>query len=146
MGYSFVKLDKSMLASAAEIEKTAADSWNEAQLLSELESEAGYLFAALFDGEPCGACALQCAGGEGSLNTITLLPAHRGKGIGKALLQYALECCPAHVFYLEVRSQNSAAIGLYRSLGFEPAGTRKGFYKNPYDDAIIMKLILTHGE
>lgn len=146
MGYSFVKLDNSMIKTAAEIETTALDSWNEAQLLSELESEAGYLFAALYNGELCGLCALQCAAGEGSLNTITLLPNHRGVGIGKALLQFAIESCPALIFYLEVRSKNSAAIGLYKSLGFNTAGTRKGFYKNPDDDALIMKLILTHGE
>lgn len=146
MSYSFVKLDKSMVLAAALVELTAQDSWNEAQLLSEIESEAGYVFGAICNGELCGVCALQCASGEGSLNTITLLPQHRGMGIGKALLQFALDCCPAHSFYLEVRSQNVVAIGLYRTLGFIPVGTRKNFYNNPVDDAIIMNLIQNHGE
>ena len=42
--------------------------------------------------------------------------------------------------FLEVRSKNAPALALYRAYGFEEVGVRKGYYKNPDDDAIIMLL------
>ena len=39
---------------------------------------------------------------------------------------------------LEVRESNTPAIGLYRKLGFEEVGRRKGYYTNPKEDAILM--------
>ena len=41
-------------------------------------------------------------------------------------------------FWLEVRISNQAAISLYRSLGFEMKGIRKGFYEKPREDACLM--------
>ena len=40
--------------------------------------------------------------------------------------------------FLEVRSRNTAAINLYTAYGFKRVGVRKGYYKNPDDDAVIM--------
>lgn len=39
---------------------------------------------------------------------------------------------------LEVRVSNYSAIKLYRNLGFEDKGMRKGFYTHPLEDAYIM--------
>ena len=44
--------------------------------------------------------------------------------------------------YLEVRVSNKAAIALYQSLGFEHIGRRKGFYRHPTEDALLMKASL----
>ena len=41
---------------------------------------------------------------------------------------------------LEVRESNTAAIGLYTSMGFADAGRRKRFYRDPEEDAVIMVL------
>ena len=45
----------------------------------------------------------------------------------------------AACIFLEVRTQNAPARALYTSLGFTQTGVRKGFYKNPADDAVLMK-------
>ena len=42
--------------------------------------------------------------------------------------------------YLEVRTSNVPAIGLYKKLGFEKVGLRKAYYSSPIEDAIVMQL------
>jgi ribosomal-protein-alanine N-acetyltransferase len=41
---------------------------------------------------------------------------------------------------LEVRSANTGAMGLYERLGFRVEGKRKGYYREPDDDAVLMRL------
>ena len=40
---------------------------------------------------------------------------------------------------LEVRVSNAAAIGLYRSLGFESLGTRRAYYQDGEDALLFVK-------
>jgi ribosomal-protein-alanine N-acetyltransferase len=42
--------------------------------------------------------------------------------------------------YLEVRESNTAARRLYASRGFEEMGRRRGYYKRPAEDAIVLRL------
>jgi ribosomal-protein-alanine N-acetyltransferase len=44
---------------------------------------------------------------------------------------------------LEVREGNEAALGLYGSLGFREEGRRKGYYGEPVEDAVLMRMKLT---
>ncbi len=67
--------------------------------------------------------------------------AYQGRGIAKRLTQYWLDglACSA---LLEVRADNTVAIGLYQSLGFKIIHTRKNYYKNQDNsrcDALIMQ-------
>ncbi|NBX86229.1 MAG: GNAT family N-acetyltransferase [Proteobacteria bacterium] len=41
---------------------------------------------------------------------------------------------------LEVRLRNHAAIMLYQSLGFKKVATRKAYYQNPTEDALVLTL------
>ena len=50
-----------------------------------------------------------------------------------------------HLVFLEVRSQNLPAKFLYEPLGFERCGQRIGYYLNPNDFALIMRLDLPSG-
>ena len=43
---------------------------------------------------------------------------------------------------LEVRSSNLGAIALYEKLGFTQVGLRKNYYRNPKEDALILRKIL----
>lgn len=40
---------------------------------------------------------------------------------------------------LEVRASNEPAVSVYRKLGFEEVGRRKNYYRNPKEDALIMR-------
>ena len=135
-------LPKAHCAAAAAIEATATEPWAEAQLLQELDAPAGRLFG-LYAGETlCGAAVFQLAADEASLESVTIAPEHRGKGAGRALLTHALAALKAEgaaLCFLEVRAHNAPALALYAALGFESVGRRKNFYKNPPEDALVMR-------
>jgi len=69
--------------------------------------------------------------------------AARRRGIGRALvehlLRYAVEVQIRRVI-LEVRASNAAALGLYRSLGFQEGRVREAYYSEPTEDGIEMSL------
>lgn len=78
--------------------------------------------------------------GESHLLNIAVHPARRGQGIGRALLTECIRRAAragASVIYLEVRAGNDAAQRLYRSMGFEFRGIRKGYYTDTAEDAVI---------
>ncbi len=81
---------------------------------------------------------------EAELESITVHPAHQGRGHGRALLSAALQHLASsgitHV-HLEVRS-SSRAQALYRALGFVPTGHRPRYYSNPVEDAVLMQWTL----
>ncbi len=75
------------------------------------------------------------------INNLTISPECRRRGLGSALLRFALHfgrASGARMATLEVRGTNDAARSLYRKHGFVQAGLRVGFYDSPRDDAIIM--------
>jgi len=78
---------------------------------------------------------------ELQITNVAVHPDHRGKGLGSALLEEFLamaERLSIATVSLEVRVSNTAALSLYEKFGFLRVGTRRGFYKNPREDAIIM--------
>lgn len=70
---------------------------------------------------------------EFEVHTIGVDPAHRGRGIGRRLLADMLAYADGGVVYLEVRTDNAAAIALYRDVGFVETGLRKRYYRNGAD-------------
>ncbi len=80
---------------------------------------------------------------EGEIYRIATLPEHRKRGIGYRLLDYAMKTERGRGLestFLEVREKNTAARNLYRAYGFSEIGRRRGYYKNPDDDAVVMLL------
>lgn len=77
------------------------------------------------------------------INNIAVCIKERRKGIAgtllSSLINFALNEKVTQVF-LEVRSLNPGAVRLYEKFGFNLSGIRKGYYKNPKDDAQIFKL------
>ena len=46
-----------------------------------------------------------------------------------------------HSLALEVRASNAPAIALYEQLGFQQVGRRPNYYRNPKEDALILKKV-----
>ncbi|SPM38539.1 Ribosomal protein S18 acetylase RimI and related acetyltransferases [Mycobacterium numidiamassiliense] len=76
---------------------------------------------------------------EYEVHTIGVDPAYQGHGIGRRLLDELLGFAEGGVVYLEVRTDNEAAIALYRSVGFEQIGLRKRYYRVSGADAYTMR-------
>lgn len=151
------------LDAAARIEATAPDAWSREALESGLRQQAAGGAARLFvaewaeRAEPAapgtvrlaGLAAFQLAGGEASLDTLTVDPALRRQGVGRALLNCALRALAAEgagCCFLEVREGNAPALALYQSLGFAAVGRRRNFYRTPDEDALVLRCELPAAE
>jgi [ribosomal protein S18]-alanine N-acetyltransferase len=65
---------------------------------------------------------------------MAILPDHRGRGGGRALVEEAMREAASldiHKVELEVFPDNAAAIGLYLACGFEIEGLRRRHYRRP---------------
>ncbi|OPZ20695.1 MAG: ribosomal-protein-alanine N-acetyltransferase [Firmicutes bacterium ADurb.BinA205] len=117
-----------------------ADGWSAQDFLDEAAKEGGIVLAA-FDGTRIiGAVAGFTASDTGEILTVATAPEYRRKGIARNLLTEFFSLIPdeTETIALEVRQSNTAAIALYESFGFEKAGVRKRFYRDPVEDADIM--------
>ena len=132
-------------AAAARVTATASEGWSEAALTETLKNGTGRVLGLWEEETLLGAAVFQLVLEEASLEGITLLPEHRGKGLGEFFLTRCLELLKgqgAEVCFLEVRSRNAPAIALYKGLGFVEMGVRKNFYRNPPDHALTYRLAL----
>ena len=78
---------------------------------------------------------------EAHITTIAVAPRHRGQHIGERLLIGLIDAAlerGARWMTLEVRRSNDAAQALYKKYGFREIGTRKGYYSDNREDAIVM--------
>ena len=88
-----------------------------------------------------GYCGLYTAADEGEITNIAVAEAYRCGGVGSALVgavkkkAQQWEVCR---IFLEVRASNMAAQSLYEKEGFKTVGLRKGFYRRPAEDALVM--------
>ena len=78
---------------------------------------------------------------EAHITNIAVLSEYRKKGVGEVLLTSIIDTCykeMAKYLTLEVRISNKPAISLYEKYAFKSLGTRKGYYQNNNEDALIM--------
>jgi ribosomal-protein-alanine N-acetyltransferase len=116
--------------------KCFQEPWSIEMVKAQLNSKNSATVIKTVNGVPAGYATGIKLDGESELYRIAVLPEHRGQGFAKELLTRFIEKCGGEVF-LEVRSRNEAAIGLYKSIGFTEAGRRKDYYGD--DDAVIYK-------
>ena len=115
--------------------------WSKGQIAEELENACSYTVVAEEAGEIIGFASAHILQGDAHLNELGVLPAHRRRGIARALLGDVLREAGYQrcgLFSLEVRESNEAAIALYSAFGLVPAGVRKNFYRNPAEHALVM--------
>jgi [ribosomal protein S18]-alanine N-acetyltransferase len=83
------------------------------------------------------------AADEAEILTLAVRPAARGRGLGRALLQAAINKARdlgAVTMFLEVGADNPHALALYAGLGFAKVGARKAYYDGR--DAAVLRLSL----
>lgn len=93
----------------------------------------------------CGFIAARVTADELHINNIGVREAWRRCGLGSALLRAALSRAMqihAQTAVLEVRATNLAAQALYRRHGFRIEGRRRHYYREPPEDALVMRAVL----
>ena len=107
------------------------------------ENDSGHLyFIRSVQNELAGYLLLSIVEDEAEVIQIAVKEIFRRKGFSTVLLnevfRYCEQICVKSIF-LEVRKSNEAALNLYRKSGFIEIGTRKKYYSDPDEDAIVMK-------
>ena len=127
----------------AELEKICfCDPWSENSIASELGNRLSCWLVALEENAVVGYVGSQTVLGETDMMNIAVHPDHRRQGIAAALIEALIEELKgkgSHCLTLEVRASNESARSLYEKLGFQQAGIRKNYYRNPKEDAIILR-------
>ena len=131
------------VSQVAQLEKLCfSDPWSEKSVASELENELSFWLVALEGETVAGYVGSQTVLGETDMMNIAVHPDYRRKGIAEALVNALVEGLKAresHCLTLEVRATNAPAIALYEKLGFAQIGLRKNYYRNPKEDALILR-------
>jgi ribosomal-protein-alanine N-acetyltransferase len=81
-------------------------------------------------------------GPESEIADLAVAPDARRQGIGRALLAGVLaelRAAAVRTVYLEVRESNRAARTLYEAYGFASVGRRRGYYRSPVEDALVLR-------
>ncbi len=119
------------------------DPWPERAFLAELAAKHNHYVAARVDDKLVGYAGVARLGRmkpyEYEVHTIGVDPAYQGQGIGRQLLLRLFELADGATIFLEVRTDNVAAIALYESEGFSRVGVRKRYYRVSGADAYTMK-------
>ena len=120
------------------------DPWPEAAFVRELASPHIRYVAARVDGVLVGYAGMARLGRtppfEYEIHTVGVDPDFQGRGIGRAMMTELLAAAgPEATVYLEVRTDNEAALALYTGLGFEKIGVRKRYYQASGADAYTMR-------
>ena len=139
----YEQMNASHIGQVAQLEKLCfSDPWSEKSVASELENELSFWLVALDGDTVAGYIGSQSVLGESDMMNVAVHPAYRRQGIAEALatqLVQALKEMGNHCLTLEVRASNAPAIGLYEKLGFTEVGRRPNYYRNPKEDALILR-------
>lgn len=137
---------------AAHVQQVAAleaicfrDPWSEKSIASELTNPLSLWLVAMEGDKVVGYIGSQTVLAESDMMNVAVHPDYRRRGIAEALvlaLADELITRNSHSLTLEVRTSNAPAIALYEKLGFEQIGLRKNYYRNPKEDAQILRKVL----
>lgn len=137
------KMTDQHVSQIAELEKLCfSDPWSEKSVASELDNKLSCWLVALEGDTVAGYVGSQTVLDWTDMMNIAVHPDFRRQGIAEALvneLETALKNRGSRCLTLEVRASNAPAIALYEKLGFSQVGLRKNYYRNPRENALILR-------
>ena len=139
----FVKMEACHVEAVAELEKMCfCDPWSVHSIASELVNPLSYWLVAIENGVVCGYIGSQSVLDGADMMNIAIHPDYRRRGIGYSLIEKLIAMLKERrviSLSLEVRISNESAISLYKKMGFAIVGKRPAYYRNPREDAYIMR-------
>ena len=139
-----VKMNEAHVASVAAIEKECfgVDAWSEKSVASELTNKLSLWLVAVDGDRVAGYVGSQTVCDETDMMNVAVTADYRRQGLGEKLvlaLVEELKAMGSQCLTLEVRDSNTPARTLYEKLGFQQIGLRKNYYRNPKEDAYILR-------
>lgn len=138
-----VRMSISDVPAVAELErKCFSDPWSERSVAAELENPLSLWLVALLGRTVVGYVGSQSVMEQADMMNIAVNPDYRRQGIAESLIERLvaeLKDKQVSSLTLEVRASNAPAIALYRKLGFIQVGKRPNYYRNPREDALILR-------
>ena len=130
-------------AQIAELERLCFSSpWSLNAIESELSNPLSLWLVAVDGDEVIGYVGSQTVMDEADMMNIAVKPVFRRAGVAERLVNVLINSLYSngvHSLTLEVRASNDPAIALYEKLGFVLVGRRPGYYRNPREDALILR-------
>ena len=117
-----------------------SEPWSESAL-ELFVKEGAFAVLGSYDGRISSYCTVLQALDEAQIINVATCAEYRGKGCARAVVERVIDECKLRNIVsvsLEVRRSNLAAIKLYEGSGFCICGERRGFYKSPKEDALVM--------
>jgi [ribosomal protein S18]-alanine N-acetyltransferase len=135
-------------AAVAEILRGALEAvfWPESSVKEVLASQSAVALVSETEGKAAGFLIGRQAADEAEILNLAVAQGSRRRGEGGALLEAALEefrTRGVSRVFLEVRDSNAAGIAFYGKHGFSKIGRREGYYRDPFEAAIVMEKKLT---
>lgn len=138
-----VRMQTQHTAQVAQLEQECFSlPWSESSIAGELENPLSLWLVCVTGGRVLGYVGSQTVLGETDMMNIAVASDARRQGIAQKLIETLtaqLRAQGSRCLTLEVRASNAPAIGLYRKLGFAQAGRRPDYYRNPKEDALILR-------
>lgn len=116
--------------------------WSEKSIASELDNDLALWLVAVDGDAVVGYVGSQTVVPETDMMNIAVAPERRREGIAEVLVDsliVELKRIGSSSLTLEVRVSNAPAVSLYEKLGFCKVGLRKNYYRNPREDALILR-------
>ena len=101
-----------------------------------VKADNSFIYAYLIDEKVCGYLMVLDSIDVHEILAIATVEEYRNKGIAQELL----DKIKTKDIFLEVRKSNEKAINFYKKNNFKQISIRKGYYSDPTEDAIIMKM------
>ncbi len=137
------KMRSADVAAIAELEKVCfSDPWSVESIASEQNNPLSYWLVAEVDGVVAGYVGSQTVLDAADMMNVAVSPDYRRRGIGRALVNELVAYLSKNnviALLLEVRVSNAPAISMYEKLGFQQVGKRPNYYRNPREDALILR-------
>ena len=130
-------------AALSEIERSCfGDPWSAEGFRQVIEGAGSFGLVAERGGVPLGYLFGRQVADEGEILNLAVAPRYRRGGIGSALLEAGLAWFLARKVrevFLEVRESNREAQRLYTANGFRAVGVRASYYRNPPENALVLR-------